>query len=214
MASINDKFDIVSRTGAQKQLIIEGLWGPQPIVKKFSNGERPQELNLDTYFRFYFSSWAHAVRNSEGPMWAQTDQQILRIVEQLRNNCTRESIRDEMACVDPSSDIESSIDLAAQLLFMLDFSASPQNAISGTEKVIWTHDTVKSAIDKHFSYKPEPTEACVYLDQGFTGYNIEQIAGVEIFWTDNLADHLRLIEEDTTKVAIFHHVTFLECQEK
>lgn len=80
-------------------------------------------------------------------------------------------------------------------------------------KVIWTHNTVKSSIEQHSSHEPELHEFCVYLDQGFTGYNIEQIAGIEIVWTDNLADHLRLVESDT-KVAIFHHVTTLQCQEE
>jgi hypothetical protein len=37
------------------------------------------------------------------------------------------------------------------------------------------------------------------------------MAGLEIVWTDNLADHLRLTDDDT-KVHIFHHASFLEIQ--
>ncbi|QKX61725.1 uncharacterized protein TRUGW13939_08880 [Talaromyces rugulosus] len=212
MASTNDRFAIKSQTDAIKRQIAESLWGPQPIVKRFSNGERSRELNFDAYFRFYDSSYAR-FHNRQGTMWAQTCQQNLWIVEQIRNNRTRENIRDMMARGNPACSPDSSIDLAAQLLLMLKFDANPLNAISGTTKIMWTHGTVKSSIDKHFSHEPETTEACVFLDQDFTGHNIEQIAGIKIVWTDNLADHLRLVERDT-KVAIFHHVTFLECQEK
>lgn len=200
------------RAAAEMRQIAECFWGRQPAVKRFCNGERSEELNLDAYFLFYNSCYVHAFHKSEGPMWAPTEEQILWIAKQIRDNCTRESIRDEMARTYPSCSPDNSIDLAARLLFMLDFAANPPNAISGTMKVMWTHDTAKSSIEKHFSHEPEPHESFVYLDQGFTGYNIEQIAGIKIVWTDNLADHLRLVESDT-KVAIFHHVTFLECQE-
>jgi hypothetical protein len=213
MDSTNRNFVPKLRTAATMRQIADCLWGPQPVNKRFFNGERSQELNLDAYFRFYNSCSARALYKSESSMWAQTDEQILWIVEQIRNNCTRESIRDEMARVNPSCSPDNSIDLAARLLFMLDFATNPPNAISATMKVIWTHNTVKSSIEQHFSHEPERHESCVYLDQGFTGYNIEQIAGIKIVWTDNLADHLRLVESDT-KVAIFHHVTFLECQEE
>jgi len=53
----------------------------------------------------------------------------------------------------------------------------------------------------------------VKLEKIFNARNLGRIAGIEIEWTKNLADHLRLIDEDR-KVAIFHHATYLECQLK
>ncbi|KAH0543168.1 hypothetical protein FGG08_002513 [Glutinoglossum americanum] len=51
------------------------------------------------------------------------------------------------------------------------------------------------------------------LPKSFNAANIEQIAGITIFWTSDLADHLSMTE-DYTKVAIFHHASFLRCHQK
>ena len=41
--------------------------------------------------------------------------------------------------------------------------------------------------------------------------NVERIGGLRIIWTSNLADHLRLHDDDT-RLSIFHHATFLHYQ--
>ena len=58
-----------------------------------------------------------------------------------------------------------------------------------------------------------PTLSCehVRLPKSFDAWSIEMVGGIEIAFTDNLADHLLLVEEDS-KVLIFHHVSFLEVQ--
>ena len=50
----------------------------------------------------------------------------------------------------------------------------------------------------------------VKLEKIFNAGNLGRIAGIEIEWTNNLADHLRVVDEDK-KVAIFYHASFLEC---
>lgn len=54
---------------------------------------------------------------------------------------------------------------------------------------------------------PETTK----LENNFTAINLK-LAGLEVVWTDNLIDHLRMSDDDT-KVHIFHHAAFLECQQ-
>ncbi len=49
----------------------------------------------------------------------------------------------------------------------------------------------------------------VKLDKFFTAKNLSRLAGIKIYWTNNLADHLRILDEDS-EVAIFHHALFLE----
>lgn len=53
----------------------------------------------------------------------------------------------------------------------------------------------------------------VKLEKIFNAKNLGQIAGIDIIWTDNIADHLRVSDEDQ-KVALFHHVCFLEYQKE
>ncbi|KAL8752396.1 MAG: hypothetical protein Q9199_005775 [Rusavskia elegans] len=51
----------------------------------------------------------------------------------------------------------------------------------------------------------------VKLPQSFTAANLEKIGGIQVLWTDNLADHL-LLRDDDTKVMLFHHVSALRLQ--
>ena len=49
----------------------------------------------------------------------------------------------------------------------------------------------------------------VKLDRIFTTRNLERIAGLQIIWTSNILDHLRLMVDDT-RIAIYHHASCLE----
>ncbi|KAL4874551.1 hypothetical protein BJY04DRAFT_225862 [Aspergillus karnatakaensis] len=211
MASLDSNIYNGPLTATTKQLMTEGLWGPLPAVQRFSNGEPPQELNLDAYFHFYTTSCARVFHNSGGNLSVQTHRQILGIIQQLRRGETRDLIRNSLSCSDPVAQVDDSISLAAQLLLMLNF-ASPRYAISGTTQLSWATDgAISASIHDHFFSRRQLDDVFISLDSSFTAYNVEKLAGIEIVWTDNLADHLRLVEGDG-KVAIFHHVTFLECQ--
>jgi hypothetical protein len=48
----------------------------------------------------------------------------------------------------------------------------------------------------------------VKLEKIFNARNLERIAGIEIRWTSNLVDHLRMRNDDTA-VEIFHYASFL-----
>ena len=52
----------------------------------------------------------------------------------------------------------------------------------------------------------------VKLEKIFSALNLGRIAGIEIQFTNNLADHLRLMGEDDKKVWIFHNASFLRVQ--
>ena len=54
-----------------------------------------------------------------------------------------------------------------------------------------------------------PAEDIVKLPQTFTAASLETIGGIEIHWTNNLADHL-LLRDDDTKLLLFHHVSVLD----
>jgi hypothetical protein len=52
----------------------------------------------------------------------------------------------------------------------------------------------------------------IRFENALAASNIESIADMEICWTNNLAGHLRLVDDYKKIVAIIHHATFLECQ--
>ena len=54
----------------------------------------------------------------------------------------------------------------------------------------------------------QSTSESVKLPRSFTAANLEKIGGIEIRWTNNLADHL-LLRDDDTKLMLFHHASAL-----
>lgn len=71
------------------------------------------------------------------------------------------------------------------------------------ERVRWKHFYAPRVLGQD-SVKPEKI---------FNARNLARITGIEIEWTNNLANHLSLVDEDK-KVAIFHHALFLDCRQK
>ncbi|KAL8387974.1 hypothetical protein RB595_009538 [Gaeumannomyces hyphopodioides] len=66
--------------------------------------------------------------------------------------------------------------------------------------------------------RASPRLSCdgVQLPKAFDAWSLQMIGGIEVCPTDDLLDHLRLVEDvevdDNIKVLIFHHASFLEYQ--
>ena len=111
------------------------------------------------------------------------------------------------------------VDLAAGIWLMLSISKYPGD-ISYDEPVIWKdYETLgtgqsqpQGLIFKNFSYHYNSTDL-VKLPQTFTAAHLEQIGGIEVIWTSNLADHL-LLKDDDTKLMIFHQASILQLHKK
>lgn len=86
-----------------------------------------------------------------------------------------------------------------------------QYGFCGHNQLAWSGNSLKEFIHSYFHTTPALGCERVKLDETFNARNLERIAGIEIVWTDNLADHLRVTNGDK-KVAIFHHASFLEYQ--
>lgn len=110
------------------------------------------------------------------------------------------------------------LDLAAALWSMLAIGHFPGD-ISYDEPIEWENGCLfrsspakYSILKNHFSSKSVSKDV-VKLTQTFTAAHLEKIGGIEIRWTDNLADHL-LLRDDDTKVMLFHQVSVLRLHER
>ncbi|CAJ2508037.1 Uu.00g092230.m01.CDS01 [Anthostomella pinea] len=105
---------------------------------------------------------------------------------------------------------EQSINLAARLLAMVEIGRSKSELFA--ERVLsWTEGTLQDFLSDHFGTLPVLKDDLVRLPKSFDAWSLQAVGGIDIGFTDNLADHLLLIEDDM-KVLIYHHASFLKHQ--
>lgn len=97
---------------------------------------------------------------------------------------------------------------------MVDIGKVPDSLVPGQTPLVWANGTLKEFIENQFS-SPVAVQKPIWvkLDKIFTARNLECIAGLQIIWTDNLADHLKLTADtvaDDRCISIFHHISVLK----
>lgn len=212
MASLEDSLRNNSYLSAQLQdTIAIRLWGKPP--ERLSNGEPISELDLGPYFAYYSAQCNQALHDGGRSTSATVHRHILEIVDRLKMPMTRDAIRQYVPGSCPTNDSEKrdgSINLAARILLMMNFGKY-RYAVSGRKELRWEDGSLREFLESHFGAPPALGHERIKLAKAFNAQNLSRIAGVEIIPTDNLADHLRLSNDDKA-VEIFHHVSFLEYQ--
>ncbi|KAL1961549.1 hypothetical protein VTN77DRAFT_1611 [Rasamsonia byssochlamydoides] len=215
MASLDDPLRRAADISAELQATIaHSLWGNPP--KRLFNGEPSSELELGPYFAYYTDQCNQALHDGGRSTSARVHRDILDIANRLKEPMERDVVRQYVPCNGSdgvSNDLEmrdGSINLAARLLLMMNFGRY-RYAISGRKELQWTEGSMRQFLEGHFGTPPTPGNKDVKLEKAFNARNLNRIAGLEIVATSNLADHLRLINDDRA-VEIFHHVSFLEYQ--
>lgn len=141
------------------------------------------------------------------------DEILLKVISYVKlSNEIRESLagklREQRLVADEAS-IEDTTALAARLLLMLNIGNPKHCLTPGQTRIDWRSGTLKELVGYQFSSIPVLSDH-VKLSRQFNALQLVKIAGVKVAWTNNLADHL-LLQEDDTKVYIFHHASFLQC---
>ncbi|KAI0429288.1 hypothetical protein F5Y09DRAFT_262673 [Xylaria sp. FL1042] len=91
----------------------------------------------------------------------------------------------------------------------------PPLGIDGPNTIRWDTGTLRDFTETYFGpgagvrLQPDKPQ----IGKIFTALNLRKIGGMRIEWTRNLADHLRLVDDDKT-VSIFDCVAFLKFQRK
>ncbi len=108
--------------------------------------------------------------------------------------------------------LEDSINLAVRLLLTMStrgfLTYRRSTTLLGETKLSWKDGTIKEFVNTQLAPQKVMTEN-VKLEKIFNARNLEQITGIEIRWTSNLADHLRMRDDDTA-VGVFHYASFLK----
>jgi hypothetical protein len=134
---------------------------------------------------------------------------MARLIQDIQSGKPREEIMDSLnSTIRPQEACDRFLNLAVRLLVMMRFGIA-KHQVSPRRCLQWASGSLQDFIHQHFKEPPKLNCERVRLPKSFDAWAIATIAGVEIAFTDNLADHLLLVEDDT-KLLVFHHASFLE----
>lgn len=178
-----------------------------------------EEFDSEAYLAYHKKQCCFALHDGGRHISVRTHRDILEIAEDLKNGLPKENIRGrlslKLADPKPANEnelLDSSIDLSARLVSMMDIGVL-RYGFSGRRGLLWSQGSLKDLVHGYFNV-PVLLDHDVKLEKMFNARNLGRTAGIHIVWTDNLADHLRMIDEGDKTVAIFHHASFLKCQQR
>lgn len=198
-----------------RQVIIEHLWGHrQPSQLAQLEDLRKLDAFLDIYFRYYSQQCDLIGRHANGKYSSvETHQDVMDIAELLQKPLARQEVRLRMSDFLKSADEwqhDNSINLVARLLLMTKFGNVSHECLGG-RPIEWVDGSLPEFVHSYFSRPSVRGYDRIKLEKPFNALNLQRIAGIKIWWTDNLADHLRMRDDDKA-VEIFCHASFLEYQ--
>lgn len=177
-----------------------------------------RDLDLQSFWTYYNKECARALHNGGRYVALRSHRDVIDCIRKLKSGMLRhdikEELREKLTAPHENEDemLENSIDLAASLLLMMSFSSFAYG-FSGRSHLRWSHGSLESFVSAYFDPGATQAKENVKMEKIFTARNLCRIAGLEIVWTDNLVDHLRLIDDDQ-RVHIFHHASFLYAQQQ
>jgi hypothetical protein len=211
--SLDSSIENLPKSVTTRHDIIRGFWGNPVSLLDFQEG-RPQ---CEKYFLYYTEQCRIALQDGGRHILAQTHRDILEVASYLRGSQTREQLKRILRPklpIQPPDDadeiMDNTIDLTIRLLIMVNVGGL-RYGVSDISQLNWKDNTLKEFIQGRFIPSQALKDTPIKLEKIFNARNLERIGGIKIIWTSNLADHLSM-KDDDTRVAIFHHASFLKYQ--
>jgi hypothetical protein len=194
-------------------IIIDLLFGPSSSVVSLHSRNEASEFH-SLFFPYYDQQCTLIGRHAKG-MYAsvETYHDIIKIAQLLKLDLCKDEVKqlasDFLREADDNQH-NNSINLAARLLCMIKFGYVPHYCGLGRH-LDWSDGSLKNFVQSYFSQPPSRGHERIKLEKSFNAVNLNKIAGIEIWWTDNLADHLRMTNDDKA-VWVFYYTSFLKLQ--
>ncbi|KAK8093575.1 hypothetical protein PG997_000260 [Apiospora hydei] len=187
--------------------LVRQAW--RPLGKELFNGDPSSEMDHGAYLDYYTKQW-HLM------MGPTRTADILGLLQRIQAGKPRLEVLAQLQGKGPQgvgpvqADVEVPINLALRLISMMKFGIA-RGQIMPRRCLAWNQGSLKEYLADYFGKPPVLNCDRVRLPKSFHAWSIEKIGGIDVCFTDNLADHLLLVEDDS-KLLIFHHVCFLEYQ--
>jgi hypothetical protein len=183
------------------------------------NGAADHDLDWEPYFHYYENQCEDALHEQGKHVLVRTHQDIIDIASKIGQDQCRETIRDELKALfitdellpDQDEILDNSIYLVARICSMVNVGTYMPIWAQGT-RLLWDIPSLKDFLQTCFTTTQEVTDGNDCFGKVFTALNMQRRADMKICWTNNLADHLRVVNDDDKLVAIFHHASFLKYQ--
>lgn len=182
------------------------------------------DINKDDYKPFlsginsYFQDWYdQQCRDCAQNVSIRTHGDLAKVVGYLQEeNATLNSvfgkIRLELYESVKTSQLEASVILALRVCCAVSIGEIEGSYPPG--QILPWPGNPDAAISEQINSKFAPqslTDEVVKLPRLFNAKNVTKIAGIQVCWTSNLADHL-LMRDDESKITVFHYASILKLQ--
>ena len=159
--------------------------------------------SLDAYFSDWFGEQCEV---AVGKILVQKFQDIIHIILLLQDNPRRDEVVHEVRRRYGDGEyLNATIDFGARLWLTVSIGTFPHSLTPGGD-VNWKDGRLSDTLYTLWN-EPQLLES-PKLPRDFNAANLEKLAGINICWTSNLADHLRLRDDDT-RVMMYHQISFL-----
>jgi len=192
-------------------------------------------LAWDAYFEFYTRECTAVLRGRLPKQYVINHRDVLRIIHLLEETDEKEENRNALceklkrskiarmmttmrSSTGPSYivRVRETLDdltvLSTRILTMTPVGqATSSQKLHPTCILPWNTGSLQNAVHGYFNQPPDiPLEAKDdIIGVSLTFFNIERVSGIKVIPTDNLLDHLLLVDEDR-KLCVFHHASFVK----
>lgn len=209
------------------RLPVPTVWKPQ-IAHGFWSALGAQSTyapkNLEPYFE-YFAEQCRLYETLGRKLPFSDYYGIIQIANDIKNGLDRSRVYQQLedrcrnsattSATLPSVDVlNDAIDLTARLLLMMDVGTPSSRMWTGRASRVWHNGSIQAFLAVVFQHQTMNRHDGIHLDRDFNARNLYAIGGLKVELTNNLLDHLEVVDiEGETTVMIFHHATFLRNQE-
>ncbi|GAB1312804.1 Homeobox domain-containing protein [Madurella fahalii] len=180
--------------------------------------------SLQPYFEYYTQQCKIMYHSFGTKLPFSRHEGIIQLAQDIKCGLTRQEVVQNLearcpgiipnAWVDVTETLNGAVDLAARLLLMVDVGKPASDRI-WTRRAFrrWEESTIYDFTSNIFPVQRSNRHDGIQLDTDFNARNLDAIGGLKVELTNNLLDHLEVVDiEGETTIMIFHHASFLKNQ--
>ncbi|KAK8085472.1 hypothetical protein PG997_006743 [Apiospora hydei] len=172
---------------------------------------------MQPYLQYYSTQCRQFLLDGGMHVSVSTHNDIVHLASIFHQNPARGDILQTYVAssLEKAADAEAAscaVNLCARLLLMVAIG-NPPNSLPGPNTIHWEDGSLSDFTEGCFGVQHQLNPENAQISKTMTMLNLQKIGGMEIEWTPNLADHLRLVDDDR-RVLVFSCISFLKFHTK